>query len=257
MPNFVPVSKQTHASKRWKRFESYTFAAQEGFAELSAAELPKAATAFPIAFLEQNKSFFPIALLGFDQTKNLFVAPNGKWVGSYIPAAFRGYPFMLGKADDNRMFLCVDQDSDLITDNSEGENFYDAEGNPSEEVKKISDFLQQVDLSKQAALQACAALAKHNVIKPWPITLKTPKGETKIEGLYKIEEDALNALSDEAFLELRKSGGLFVAYCQMLSMHSIAVLSKLSEAHAKVASQTPQQGSQASIEVDDDMIKFS
>ncbi|SMP82517.1 SapC protein [Desulfonatronum zhilinae] len=89
MPNYVPVSKESHATKRWKRFESYAFAAGETFLPLVAAELPKAVTAFPIAFIQQNDLYFPVALLGFEQGENLFVAANGQWVGAYVPSALR------------------------------------------------------------------------------------------------------------------------------------------------------------------------
>lgn len=41
MPNYVPVSKEAHASRRWKRFESYAFANKETFLPLVAAELQR------------------------------------------------------------------------------------------------------------------------------------------------------------------------------------------------------------------------
>ncbi|SMP52261.1 SapC protein [Desulfonatronum zhilinae] len=258
MPNYVPVSKENHASKRWKRFDSYAFAQKETFLPLVAAELPKAVTAFPIAFIQQNDVFFPVALLGLEQGKNLFVAANGQWVGAYVPSALRGHPFKLAKSQDNQLVLCVDQDSGLITDGPEGEAFFDESGEPSEPVKQVLEFLQKIEANQQATARMCAVLAKHQVIKPWPITLKTPEGEKTINGLFQIDEQALNQLPGEAFLELRQAGALPMAYCQMLSMQHLATLAKLAEAHAQVASKMAQQNQpfQASIEFDDDMIKF-
>ncbi|GAB6059019.1 SapC family protein [Desulfonatronum parangueonense] len=259
MPNYLPVSKENHGSKRWTRFESYAFASKEIFLPLVAAELPKAVTAFPIAFIQQNDAFFPVALLSLEQGKNLYVSANGQWIGAYVPSALRGYPFKLARTENTQLVLCVDQDSGLITDGPEGEPFFDESGSPSKPIKAVLDFLQKVEENQQSTVMMCAMLTKHGVIKPWVITLKTSSGDRNIEGLYQIDETALNQLPGEAFLELRQAGALPMAYCQLLSMQHLATLGKLAEAHAKVATGTAQknQSLQASIEFDDDMIKFN
>lgn len=259
MPKYVPVSKETHASKHWKRYESYAFATGENIVPVVAAELPKAVTAFPIAFIQQNEAYFPVALLGFEQGRNLFVAATGQWVGAYVPSILRGHPFKLAKSQDNQFVLCVDQDSGLVTDGPEGEPFFDESGEPSASVQQVLDFLQKVEANQQATARMCAGLQSHHVIKPWPITLKTPAGDRTIDGLNQIDEQALNNLSGEAFLELRQAGALPMAYCQLLSMQHLATLGKLAEAHAQAATQAAQQNQplRASIEFDDDMIKFN
>lgn len=260
MPNYVPVSKENHASKRWKRYESYAYAMSQHVLGLVAAELPKAALAFPIGFVQQNSEFFPVALLGLHPGKNLFVAANGQWVGAYVPSVLRGYPFNLAKSQDNQLVLCVDQDSGLITDGPDGEAFFDESDEPSEAVKQVLNFLNHVEQNRIATASACATLARHDLIAPWPITIKTETGEQNIQGLYQMDESKLNQLPDEAFLELRKSGALFIAYCQLLSMQHLPMLGKLIEAHAKADTQiqaTQGGGIQAEISFDDDMIRFS
>ncbi len=256
MPQYVPVTKENHASKRWKRFTSYTFAAKETLLPLVAAELPKALTAFPIAFLKNNEAFFPAAMLGFGQGRNLFVAGNGQWVGACIPSALRGHPFKLARTEDNQLVLCIVQDSDLITDGPEGEPFFDESGNPGEPVKAVLDFLQKVEENQQMTARMCAVLTRHSLIKPWDMKLQTPDGERRIEGIYQIDEQALNQLPNEAFLELRQAGALLMAYCQMPSMQHLATLGKLADAHAQVAAQQHQVPA-LGIDIDDDMIRFT
>ncbi|SMP50761.1 SapC protein [Desulfonatronum zhilinae] len=260
MPNYVLVSKETHSPKRWKRYESYAYAMSQHVLGLVAAELPKAALAFPIGFLQQNSDFFPVALLGLHPGKNLFVAANGQWVGSYVPSALRSYPFQLARTEDGQAMLCVDEDSDVITDGPDGEAFFDDTGEPSEAVKQVLNFLNHVEQNRVATASACATLARHDLIVPWPITIKTETGEQNIQGLYQIDESKLSQLPDEAFLELRKSGALPIAYCQMLSMQHLPMLGKLIEAHAKADTQTQAAqggGIKAEISFDDDMIRFS
>lgn len=256
MPNYIPVNNEAHATKRWRRYESYTFAASESILPLVAAELPRVVAAFPIAFIQRNSAFFPVALLGLEQGRNLFVAANGQWVGAYVPSALRGHPFRLAHTEDNKLVLCVDQDSGLITDGPEGEPFFDESGNPSASVAQIMDFLQQVEGNRQATARMCTVLAERGLIKSWSITLKTPEGDKSLEGLFQVDEQAMNQLPGEAFLELRQAGVLPMAYCQLLSMQHLASLGKLAEAHAHAAAQQD-QSLHGLIRFDDDMIKFT
>jgi hypothetical protein len=62
-----------------------------------------------------------VALQGLENGKNLFVAPDGRWLGGYIPAALRGYPFKVlqDNSEPPRHFLCFDEESDLLVDATE------------------------------------------------------------------------------------------------------------------------------------------
>ena len=51
--------------------------------------------------------------------------------------------------------------------------------------------------------------------------------DQRVAGLYRINEAALNALSNEDFLEVRQSGALSVVYCQLISMHNLKNLAPL------------------------------
>lgn len=71
MPNFQPISHTTHASKRWKRYSGYTFAAADAVAPLVVHELPKACMHLPLAFIPQGEHFTPVAVLGLQPGQNL------------------------------------------------------------------------------------------------------------------------------------------------------------------------------------------
>ena len=80
MPTFQAISSTTHADKRWKRYDSYAFAAHDALAPLVAQELPRAVLHLPIAFVAQDGQFTPVAVLGIQPGQNLFVAPEGRWL---------------------------------------------------------------------------------------------------------------------------------------------------------------------------------
>ena len=237
MPNYHAISPERHARQRWQRYSAYTFAAADSVVPLAAAELPKAVMSLPVGFIEQAGGFVPVAVLGLQPGKNLFVAPDGRWAGHYIPAAFRSYPFRLASTEDGRQVLCIDEDSGLVTGGPAGENFFTEDGKPVQAVLDILNFLNRVEQSRLATVAACAVLQKHNLIRAWPVTLKTDTGEQKIAGLFQIDEAALNQVSGEALLEVRQAGALPLAYCQLLSMQHLPLLGGLIEAHAKAAAQ--------------------
>jgi hypothetical protein len=76
-------------------------------------------------------------------------------------------------------------------------------------------------------------LQKHQLIQHWPIKLQTTAGEQAVEGLFRIDETALNQLPAEALLELRNTGALLCAYCQLLSMQHLQTFGQLAAAHAQ------------------------
>ncbi|MEA1053627.1 SapC family protein [Lamprobacter modestohalophilus] len=115
----------------------------------------------------------------------------------------------------------------------EGEPFFDVYDQPAEPVRKVLDFLQQVATNRAQSATLCARLAEHGLIQPWPLQVTTPDGERPVEGLHRIDETALNALSTEPFETLRQAGALPLIYCQLLSMQQVALLGKLAEHHAQ------------------------
>lgn len=238
MPNIQPVSLARHGDKRWQRYKSYAFAAGEAVAPLVASEFSKAMLALPIAFLAVEDDFVPMAVLGLATGTNLFITADGRSLMRYVPAVFRSHPFHLVNIDDDRQALCIDEDSELIND-GEGELFFGEEGQLSQAVAEVLDFLKQVHASRQATTRICTLLNKHALIQPWPITVQQENGEQRLEGLYRINEAALNALPPEAFLELRDGGALAIAYCQLLSMQNLATLGQLAQSRARAAQAQP------------------
>jgi hypothetical protein len=243
MPNYQAVSQSTHTELRWKRFSHYQFASLDAAAPLVVQELPKAAMALPLAFIEQNGHYTPVAVLGLQNGQNLFVAPDGRWIGGYTPAAYRGYPFVLASTPDEQLVLSVDADSGLV--GPEGEDFEEAffgeGGEPAQAVKDVMQFLEQVRANRQLTQRLCELLAREGLIQPWPISIKADNGEQAVQGLYRIDEAKFNALGAEALHQLQQAGALPLIYCQLLSMQHLPLLGKLAQAHAKAKEQAQVQ----------------
>lgn len=244
MPSFVPIGRGSHAGKAWLRFTSYRFAADKALIPLVSAELVKAAPAMPLAFVEENGALHLVAVMSLEPGKNQFVAPDGRWLGAYIPAAVRGYPFALLRADGAEApILCVDEESGLVVDagTPSAEPFFDDEAAPAPALKAVLDFLNQVEASRAATSRAVVALAAAGVLTPWPLQVGPPESPRTVTGLQRIDEARLNTLDDEGFLSLRAAGGLVVAYAQLLSVGQIGIFETLGKLQAQISDAHAQQ----------------
>ena len=166
----------------------------------------------------------------------MFVAPDGRWLASYVPAVLRGYPFCLvPQPGTDKLLLCIDEESGLVVERElAGQDFFDAEGNPSPSLKSVFEFLMAVERSRRATDLAVSALAEAGVIRPWPIKLRTGQDEKPVSGLHRIDESALTALRDDVFLKLRKASALFLADAQMLSAGHLDVFEHLARLHSQL-----------------------
>lgn len=237
MPPFAVISRERHADKKWRRSDGYAFAAGEAVATIVGAELMRAAPRMPLAFIEQLGHYHLVAVLSLKPGQNLFVAPDGRWLGGYVPAIFRAFPFrLLHKEEPDEAVLCIDEAKGLVDQShSSGESFFDSDGNVSAALKAIVDFMTQIERSRKPTDLAVAELVKANVLCPWDITTNVEQSEQILTGLYRIDEAALNKVSDDVFLRLRATSALPVAYAQMASVGQFGILEHLAGIQAQLA----------------------
>lgn len=249
MPNIQPVTRARFAAQRWKRSPDYGFASTDALCPLVLQELPKAVLHMPITFVPGNGSFGLMALQGLRPGHNHFLDRDKRWLGAYVPAAYRSYPFFMAAADGGKQVLCFDEDSGLLSGTDDGEPFFGEDAQPSPAVAEVLDFLNRIAANRASTLRMCEALHKHNLIQPWPINLHTAAGEQSTEGLFRVDEAALNQLPADALSELRNAGALLGAYCQLLSMQHIPLLGQLADARAKADAQAASQTDAAPLPV--------
>ncbi|WP_336491870.1 SapC family protein [Methylobacterium nigriterrae] len=233
MSTIQPVSPARHAGLRWRGSASYRFAATTAVVPLAAAEVAKAALALPLAFIQRDDHWGLAAVLGLLPGQNLYVDGNGAWLARYVPAGFRGYPFLIGTQANGEPTLCVDEASGLVGEGTEGELFFDEAGALSPSVAQVATFLTETARSEAALMEACDLLVKAGVVEVWPITVQGEQGTQHVAGLYRVNETALNGLDDATYSALRRSGVIAVAYAQLLSTGNLTQLGQLAQARAQ------------------------
>jgi SapC len=232
MVKIVAVDRDRHGRKRWRRPSGYEFAADLKAVPLGGSEFSLAIATFPIGFIEWSPgSYMPAAVVALSKGGNRFVGPGGQWLGGYVPAVLRSYPFSLIRTDGvEGGVLGIDEDSGLVVDNGEGEGveeFFAADGTLAPTTKAIAELVQFSARDQVATARAVSALADAGLIKTWPLTVQVGDQQITVNGLHSVDEAALNALDDATFLKLRKASSLLIAYGQLLSMVQVHGLARL------------------------------
>lgn len=220
--SIVPISKELHGSKKVRELSDFNFASQLNVASIMVHEFSKTASIYPIVFIEdkENDQFKAVALLGLESGENLFVK-DGKWRASYVPSIIRRYPFALAKTGESDKFtICIDESCGLLN-NEEGQELFDKDGNPSkliEKVKKYLGELQQMDLFTE---QFVKFLKQNNMFTPLNMKVKYNNEIKSINGAYVINEDRLNSLSDDKYLEFKNRQYIPAIYAHLGSLSQI------------------------------------
>jgi hypothetical protein len=255
MAKYTPISKEQHKDAAWTPFTDYTHAMGDVLVPLMVTELTRAQQSLPIAFTRANGKVLPAAVLGVAQGKNLFVAPNGRWVEGYVPAHLRGYPFRLAHTEDGQQVLCFNEDAGLI--GTEGTRFFNDSSEPSEVLKQVLQFLQSIESARAPTERVCKAIDDAGLLTPWEIQVKADNEQKAMQGLLRVDEQALLALPAEQLKGLANAGALPTIYAQLMSMQNINKLQALIQLHEQhAAQQTQALDVEAVFGGQDDTLKF-
>lgn len=237
--SLVPVNKARHEGKKIKQVEGFGFAADFHIASIMVHEFARAASLYPVVFLEDKEqdSFRPVVLMGMDAGENLFVGADGKWQASYVPAIIRRYPFALASAGEEGKFtVCIDEGSDLISD-TEGLPLFNEQGEPAEALENVKRYLGELQQMDAFTNEFCKYMVAHNMLTPLNMRVQQADQVKNINGCYVINEERLNGLSVDGFMELRDKRYLPAVYAHLLSLAQIERLMTLKDERlAKLAS---------------------
>lgn len=224
--SIVPVNLARHGKTTIKPIDSYPCARNVHMVVLMIQEFALSAASYPIVFVEKpgGSDFLAVALLGFTPGENLFLDEQGKWTVPYIPAMIRRYPFTLAETgEDGRFSVCVDETSDLVTTEN-GARLFDGDGRPSETLERVKRFLIELQQMETVTNAFCRKLREWNLLAPLNLRITEAGAARNVSGCYVVNEDRLNSLPDDIFLEFRKSQYLLPIYSHLISLPQIGRL---------------------------------
>lgn len=248
----VPINKERHANKKVRITSDFRFASQFHVAYVTVHEFVRAASIYPVLFLEdkENDTFRPVALMGLAAGENLFIDADGKWSASYIPAIIRRYPFALSKSKDADSYIvCLDEASDLLSD-TEGAPLFDAQGNPTDVIENVKRYLGELQQMDQMTQDFSKFLVQNNLLTPLSMRVNAGEQVRNITGCYVINEERLNNFSETKFQEVRQKGYLPAVFAHLMSLSQIERLSALKKPAAPATTASPGVGGLAADETD-------
>ncbi len=235
-PKIVALNKETHAKTTISGTNLFEHISQEHMLPVVVHEFVAAGGEFPVAFVKnsQNETFQPVAILGLEAKQNLFIK-EGKWQPLYVPRAIRNYPLVLVQEapDSERLLVALDESSSRVTE-GDGQPLFNEDGTESEFLaSRKQQMVEFLDLG-QFTRNFTAKLQELDLLSQQTLTITINNEPRTINGLYVVDEKKLNELSDEVFLELRKTGFLTGIYAHLMSLQQTQKLvQKLAEASAK------------------------
>ena len=227
----VPVNKEQHKNLKVKEIKSFNFAKDFHIASIMVHEFVRAASVYPVVFLEDKDGdkFKPVVLMGLDAGENLFVdSEKGEWQASYVPAIIRRYPFALAKTSEEgtTYTVCIDEDSEFVGE-EDGQAIFDDAGEPTQVIENVKRYLGELQQMEVFTETFCHFMSENNLFTPLNMRVRQQDEIKNIAGCYVVNEERLNNLSDEKFLEMKNNRYLAPIYAHLTSLSQIERLAML------------------------------
>ncbi|MBC7803455.1 MAG: SapC family protein [Candidatus Parcubacteria bacterium] len=246
--NPIPLSTAAHRNLKVKPSDDgWKFSGKTNSVLLAGTEFPEACKHFPIVFAKvSEKQVLPMALLGFRDFENLFVDSGGRWLGEYVPAYIRRYPFLLSQGGNSDVLtVCIDESYPGFGAD-EGQPLFDQDGESTAYLKEVIKFLQDYHVQLQRTDVFLRNLAEFDLLTDAAANAALPDGQRySMTGLMTVDERKLQLLPDDQVQRLFRSGEMAWIYSHLISLGNFSrLVSKAASPEAAAAS--PDKNSAAS-----------
>lgn len=221
--DLMPLNTRDHAAWRTRTMESADFFKDAHAIPLTVDEFVEAQRDLPIIF-SAGEDPLPLALMGLNEGVNTFVNAEGKIDDPvYIPAYIRRYPFMLARLtqDSDELSLCFDPTADIVGSYAEGETLFGADGQPSDNTKRILEFCESFEQAGQRTKAFVDELKQHGLLMDGEIAIAmndNPDQPFVYRGFQMINSDKLREIPAAQLETWNKNGFLMLVYAHLFSM---------------------------------------
>ncbi len=229
----TPITVAKHGGWSVKTGESYDFARDLSSAPLMASEIAVAVADYPIVFAGNEEDVMPAVVLGLRPKQNLFVDEAGGWVGGYVPAFLRQYPFVFAAAEDGEtLTLCLDEAFEGCNQEGRGERLFDAEGERTVYLSQVLEFAQTYQRDFHRTRAFTAKLRELDLLEPMRAQVSVSGQNVAVQGFLAVSRERLRKIGDTEALELFRNDGLELIYAHLASLAHFQGLARRAEAAA-------------------------
>jgi len=206
----------------------YAFAAGAHVLPALMPEFAVACRDMPILFLDEAGLVSPLFMVGMRPGESCFVDGGGRWRGQHAPAYLRRYPFVGGEVSAEQQVICVDGGFSGLQ-NEQGERLFTEEGEPAEALQRVVTFVGEYADAARATAAFTAEIKALDLFHTINIDMRSASGaSSSFSGFMAVNEERLNALSDEVWLDLRRKGYLAPIHAHLISLANFALLGERS-----------------------------
>jgi hypothetical protein len=223
MPRHAQVNNIDHKDLRIDTRRSAQLGDDVGFAATFPAEFRDLQAYYPIVFRKDTHGVLsPVALLGFEEGRNLFL-DGERWDAHYLPLAIERQPFLIGRGGDE-LTVHIDLDSPRVG-NVEGQPLFREHGGNTEFLDRIASVLLTLHNGLERVPAFVDALLALDLIESFALDVELDDGSfNRLAGYYTINEDRLRGLDATALGRLHASGYLepiFMAVASISNFRSL------------------------------------
>ena len=223
----VPLSKIKHQNLYVTPTRDYSHTKNTNSLYIAAVEFLQAAREYPVVFgTGGDGSVFPMVVLGLRNNENLFVGKKGEWLGSYIPAYVRRYPFILAsdKKNNGNFAVCIDESYAGFNEKKSGKRLFTDDGKETPLLKQSVEFLKDYQNHIQQTTIFCRTINELQLLEPMQAFMKKGEKKQTLGGFLCVSRKRLKELSADKTAALVKNDYLELIYAHM---HSLANLDRL------------------------------
>jgi hypothetical protein len=172
---------------------------------------------YPIVFGKNpDGTYTPLALLGFREKQNLFLAKD-KWDAHYVPLMVERIPFLIGNSPNGKV-VHVDIENPRIS-RTEGERVFNDDGSSTSYLEHVSRALAFLDEGIASIPAFTAALQEHNLLESFVLDIDLRDGQPRrFAGFHTIQDERVAKLDPAAVARLHERGFLQPIYMVIASL---------------------------------------
>ncbi len=221
--NLIPLSSEQHAGFGVKARVDMSFARETHAVPITVDEFVSAQRHYPIVFSSGENSV-PLALVGLEEGRNLFVEADGLWKsGTYIPAYLRRHPFMLAKLnpDADVLSLVFDDSWGMVTEDAPQKLFDGSE--PAEVTKNILTFCEQFEQAIARTRSFMEEIEKLGLLMDGQAQIQNPGMEqpATFSGFRMVDESKLQNIRGDQARKMVQNGMMGLLYAHLFSLSQI------------------------------------
>ena len=221
----VPLSRERHGNWFIDMGQGYEFASATNSIYVAGKEFPIASREYPIVFAkDRQENLVPVAMLGLRQDQNLMIAANGSWLGSYIPAYIRRYPFILANAgrQANSYAVCIDESYSGFNTIGEGERLIKGNGEYGEILSNSVKFLEEFHKHSEITSTFCKAVNAAGLVESMQANFSMKSGGNfSLAGLYCVARNKIKGMSAEQLKQFADRDYLDLLFLHIYSLSNM------------------------------------